>query len=194
MVFLSPGRDPGFWSGGLQSFDPRGRWAKNLLKIRVSLKIAWKLHDFEKKFGAWRPGPPGPPGSASAGKFIIARENFVSVQRDLCILSCHFVTHSSNPNTAGQLYQWLCEVHLWSEHLAVTAGRPFCGSGMPQDLMSQLDLGPPFPPHWRSPMAPKVSEMCHWIWSNAETRDKGGGGLRQVSQVLWRIAQLLSSS
>ena len=37
----------------------------------------------------------------------------------------------------------LCEVHLWSKHLAVTAGQPFCGSGMSQDLCHTWDPPPP---------------------------------------------------
>ena len=45
-------------------------------------------------------------------------------------------------------YTLLFEVHLWSEHLAVMAERPFCGSDnfCITDLMSYLDLGPPTPP------------------------------------------------
>ena len=45
----------------------------------------------------------------------------------------------------GLTFVWiLCEVHLWSEHLAVMAGQPFCGSDnfCIMDLMSQ---GPPPP-------------------------------------------------
>ncbi len=45
----------------------------------------------------------------------------------------------------------LCEVHLWSEHLVVTAGRPFCGSRMSHTS-----------PH-RSPIAIKAIYSIH-IW------------------------------
>ncbi len=57
----------------------------------------------------------------------------------------------------------LCEVHLWSEHWAVTAGRPFCGSDKNciPDLWSHLDLGPPL--HLRSPEAIWATYSVH-IW------------------------------
>ncbi len=50
-----------------------------------------------------------------------------------------------HPHPPDRVLNWLCEVHLWSEHLAVMAGQPFCSSGMSQDLMSHLDLGTPPP-------------------------------------------------
>ena len=49
--------------GAQQSFDSLSpKFAHNR---GVSLKIAWKLHDFEEILGARGPGPPGPPGSAT---------------------------------------------------------------------------------------------------------------------------------
>ncbi len=56
---------------------------------------------------------------------------------------------------------WLCEVHLWSEHLAVTAGWPFCGSdkNCVMDLMAHWDP----PPNWRSPEAIWAIYSLH-IW------------------------------
>ena len=95
----------------------------------------------------------------------------------------------------GHQHLWcsssLCEVHLWSEHLAVTAGWPFCGS-------DKIWMPWTPPPHWRAPKAiwakysihiwevgwmsqtpPPIPTEAHYsIGSDAETRDKGGGGLR----------------
>ena len=67
-----------------------------------------------------------------------------------------------HPHPPDRVLNWLCEVHLWSEHLAVMAGQPFCSSGMSQDLMSHLDLGTP-PPPWRSPEATWAIHSIH-IW------------------------------
>ena len=50
---------------------------------------------------------------------------------------------------------WLCEVHLWSEHLAVTAG-PFCDSN--KKILSWTPH-----PHWRSPKAIWAKYSAH-IW------------------------------
>ena len=67
ILWVDSAANPGFWSGGQQSFDPRGGpWAPFLLKIGFfpwnCLKTAW----FWKKY--WVPG--GTPGSAGE----IARE------------------------------------------------------------------------------------------------------------------------
>ena len=58
--FFCTWADPGFGSGGPAEFWPQGvPWAQNLLKIGVfSLRIAWKLHDFDLMLGAG--GGPGP--------------------------------------------------------------------------------------------------------------------------------------
>ena len=39
---------------------------------------------------------------------------------------------------------YLCEVHLWSEHLAVTVGQPFCGSD--KNFVPGPRTSPPPPP------------------------------------------------
>ncbi len=111
---------------------------------------------------------------------------------------------SQNLSDEWLLQFWLCEVHLWSEHLAVMARQPFCGSdkiwmsqtpppplkdskgylGQIQctQIAGWLDVTDP-PTHWRaqkaiwakySVCAPKVSEMHYSIWSDAETIDKVG--------------------
>ncbi len=71
----NPPKKPQDWGGsrilvrGPVEFWPQGDWAQNLLKIGVfPLRIAWKLHDFEKNLGA-RGRPPVTPGSAVAGRF-----------------------------------------------------------------------------------------------------------------------------
>ncbi len=53
--------DPGFWSGGQWSFDPReGALSPKFAQNRgFPLKIAWKLHGFEEILGAGGPGSAG---------------------------------------------------------------------------------------------------------------------------------------
>ena len=63
---LPPGADPGLWSGGPSGiWTPRGGPEPKICSkyIGVSLKIAWKLHDFEEILGAKGGGSvlPGPP-------------------------------------------------------------------------------------------------------------------------------------
>ena len=78
-------------------------------------------------------------------------------------------------------WHWLCEVHLWSEHLTVTTGGPFCGSDTfgchtPPPPAGWLDVTDPTP-HWRSPKAMWAiysTHIWHAILSNVERRDKGG--------------------
>ena len=47
--------------------------------------------------------------------------------------------------SAGIRISWFCEVHLWSEHLEVMAGQPFCGSDKKIVPGPLSHLGPPPP-------------------------------------------------
>ncbi len=73
LVYCAPGEatgaDPGFWSGGpsgVLSAEGGGGLSPKFAQNRgFSLKIMWKLYDFEQKsWGHGGPWPPGPPGSA----------------------------------------------------------------------------------------------------------------------------------
>ena len=58
---MTPGADPGFWSGGPSRVLTQGALSPKFAQNRVfSVKIAWKLHDFEEILGARGHGPPGP--------------------------------------------------------------------------------------------------------------------------------------
>ncbi len=74
------GADPGFWSGEpSRVLTPRGALSPTFAKIRgFSLKIGWKLHDFEDIWGQQGgPGPLGPPWIRywirNPGKLVMGR-------------------------------------------------------------------------------------------------------------------------
>ena len=62
-IYKIAGVDPGFWSGRpSRVLTPRGALSPKFVQNRgFSLKIAWKVHDFEDILGAR--GSPGPQGS-----------------------------------------------------------------------------------------------------------------------------------
>ena len=61
-LHVHAGADPGFWSGGQQSFDPKGwPWAQTLLKIGgFPLKLPENCMIKKKSWGQGGPGPQGP--------------------------------------------------------------------------------------------------------------------------------------
>ncbi len=74
---------------------------------------------------------------------------------------------------------WLCEVHLWSEHLAVMAGRPFCGS----DKNCVTDAPPPLTPTEGLKRPIQFGPM--------RKQEMRGGGLRTALLLVFRFVDFL---
>ncbi len=109
------GRIQDFGQGALRSFDPRGGLSPKFAQHGVfSIKIAWKLHDFEKILGGGR--PPGPPGSASDSTWFLERDSSpappVWTPNSRMVSSQEMLTFPQNFFTRHSTFLFLCQGSL----------------------------------------------------------------------------------